>query len=595
MKLSKLYSNCPERFHPIEFSQEINIVLAKIRLPENKRKHTHNLGKTILGRLIDFCFLSKKDKNFFLFNKLDLFEQFDFFLEIELFDASYLTIKRGVKEATKISFKKHDIGNQDYSSLEENQWTHSNISFEKAKFLLNTLLDWSSLKEWPYRKMLGYLLRSQDDFRDVFQLNKFKSQHSDWKPFLADIIGLDAKLIKAHYDNESEIESVKEKIKYSALSADSELTINKIDNILLLKNKESEKIKNGLNEFNFHENDKKITKDLIEEVDAKIANLNSDRYYLGCTRERIQQSLKEGQIIFDPDQAKLVYEQAGICFDGQIKKSFEQLIEFNKAITNERIGYLRQELKEVKQKISLINSELNELNHKRSTHLSFLKETDSFDKYKSLSKDLVDLESDIKHLETQKESLFKINDLKEELSSLQSKCLELAQKIQENIQKVSPDKVSRFSYIRLYFSDIIEQVINRKALLNIEVNNEDHIEFSAKILNENNNNTNAGEGNSFRKLLCVAFDLAVIRAHLTEKFPRFVYHDGVFESMDDRVKDNLMNVYKEYASYGIQSVITLIDSDIPKEGDADFFASTKIVLQLHDEGESGRLFKTTSW
>jgi uncharacterized protein YydD (DUF2326 family) len=29
--------------------------------------------------------------------------------------------------------------------------------------------------------------------------------------------------------------------------------------------------------------------------------------------------------------------------------------------------------------------------------------------------------------------------------------------------------------------------------------------------------------------------MSLLRAHIDQKFPRFVYHDGVFESLDDRV------------------------------------------------------------
>ena len=60
MKLSRLYSNKPELFEPVEFVQDLNVVMAEIRLPENRNKDTHNLGKTTLGRLLDFGFLAKK-------------------------------------------------------------------------------------------------------------------------------------------------------------------------------------------------------------------------------------------------------------------------------------------------------------------------------------------------------------------------------------------------------------------------------------------------------------------------------------------------------------------------------------------------------
>ena len=105
MKLSRLYSNQPERFEPVDFVSSLNVVVAEIRLPENRDKDTHNLGKTTLGRLLDFAFLAKRDSKFFLFKHIDLFKDFVFFLEVELVDGSYLTIRRGVEEATKVSFK----------------------------------------------------------------------------------------------------------------------------------------------------------------------------------------------------------------------------------------------------------------------------------------------------------------------------------------------------------------------------------------------------------------------------------------------------------------------------------------------------------
>ena len=84
MKLSRLYSNKPELFSPVEFVSGLNVILAEIRLPENQNKDTHNLGKTILGRMLDFCFLSGRDPDFFLFKHFELFKAFVFFLEIEL-------------------------------------------------------------------------------------------------------------------------------------------------------------------------------------------------------------------------------------------------------------------------------------------------------------------------------------------------------------------------------------------------------------------------------------------------------------------------------------------------------------------------------
>jgi uncharacterized protein YydD (DUF2326 family) len=79
MKPSKLYSNRPSVFAPIEFLSGLNVVLAEIRLPENRDRDTHNLGKSLLSRLLDFGFLAGRDANFFLFKHIDLFREFIFF------------------------------------------------------------------------------------------------------------------------------------------------------------------------------------------------------------------------------------------------------------------------------------------------------------------------------------------------------------------------------------------------------------------------------------------------------------------------------------------------------------------------------------
>nr|HNH53027.1 DUF2326 domain-containing protein [Nitrosomonas sp.] len=187
MKLSRFYSNKSDLFEAVDFRAGMNVVMAEIRLAENRRKDTHNLGKSTLGRLIDFALLMNRDPRFFLFKHLDIFKEFIFYLEVELEDASFLTIRRGVDEATRISFKKHQTGHQDFSTLPSPEWDHSDVPFERAIDLLDSLLDWRVLKPWSYRNGLGYLLRTQDDYQDVFQLRKFAGKHAYWKPFLAHI------------------------------------------------------------------------------------------------------------------------------------------------------------------------------------------------------------------------------------------------------------------------------------------------------------------------------------------------------------------------------------------------------------------------
>lgn len=598
MKLSKLYSNKPELFEPIDFVSGLNVVMAEIRLPENRERDTHNLGKSILGRVLDFGFLSTRDARFFLFRHLNLFSEFVFYLEIQLMDASYVTIRRSVEEASKVSFKKHEASHQDFTSLPDADWDHVQLPFERSQEMLDSLLDWRALKPWSYRKGIGYLLRSQEDFGNVFHLSKFASAHADWKPFLAHLLGFNAELIASHYAKEDELEKKQATAKtiMSELGGSIE-DISKIEGILLLKQQEADKKQKLLDAFDFRTQDKNRTKQLVDEIDERIALLNVERYSLNQRRKRILSSLEEDQILFNPDEAERLFKEAGVLFKDQIKKDFVQLISFNRAITEERRGYLQEERIEVESELKRINAELNALGKRRSENLAFLSVTDVFSKYKQVADEMVTLRADITSLERQRGFLRRLQELRTEIRALTENRDQLQSEIEADVEQQNSDKESLFSTIRLFFNEIVEEVISRKALLSVSPNGEGHLEFRAEILDESGNTTSADLGHTYRKLLCVAFDMALLRAHLDDKFPRFVYHDGVFESLDDRKKEKLLVVIRQYADLGLQPTITLIDSDLPPRGEdgAPVFDQNEIVLTLHDESDDGRLFKMRAW
>lgn len=598
MKLSRLYCNKSDLFESVDFAPGLNVVLAEIRLPENRNKDTHNLGKTTLGKMIDFVLLADRDPELFLFKHFDLFKNFVFFLEIELQDASYATLCRGVKKASKISFKKHEAGKQDLTALTASDWDHVEVPLERARVLLDGILGWDALRPWTYRNGIGYLLRSQGDFGEVFHLTKFRGSHSEWKPFLAHVLGFNSQLVTLHYEKEEELkktEATAQTIK-SELGGSAE-DISKIEGILLLKQREAEKKQGLLDAFDFRSQDKERTKKLVDDIDQRIAVLNAERYSLNLNRKKIRTSLEDDQILFDPEKAERLFEEVGVLFSGQLKKDFQQLLAFNREITSERRSYLQEELAELEDKLREVNVELNTLGKRRSDTLAFLSSTDVFAKYKQISEEMVRLRSDIEVLERQRGFLHRLQESRTNIRALNEARAHLQEQIETDVEQQNSDQAGLFATIRLFFSEIVEEVIDRKALLRVSPNQKGYLEFRAEILDESGNATSAASGNTYRKLLCIAFDMAVLRAHLDDKFPRFVYHDGVFEGLDDRKKENLLTVIRRYTDLGIQSIITLIDSDLPPRGapGEPVFGEDEIVVFLHDEGDSGRLFKMKEW
>lgn len=595
MILSKLYSNQASLFAPICFNRGLSVVLAEIRLPENKKKDTHNLGKSTVGRLLDFMLLAGRDNKFFLFKHEDRFMAFVFFLELQIDNQSFITVRRGVEEASKISLKLHSSPNQDFSDLPESQWSHSKIPIDRAKEILDGVLDWRAMKPFEYRKGTGYLLRSQDDYRDVFQLGRFAGGHADWKPYLARMLGFDAALVGRRYEKEEELK--KKRALAQTLTGelgDGVKDVSKVDGLLLIKRQEAEKRQGLLDQFDLRTGDRQATKQIVEDIGQQIADLNGKRYSLTQGRKKIDVSLKEDAILFDPNDAARLFEEAGILFEGQIKKDYQQLIAFNRAITEERRLYLEAERDEIDKELKRISSELTKLGKQQADKLGYLTSTDTFARYKQASDELTTLKADILDLERQRGLLQRLATIRGEIRILNDEVEQLGAQIEANINAQHQGD-TLFSRIRLEFNAIVEEVIDRKAILSVSPNKEGHLEFKAEILDEAGNVTSADAGKTYKKLLCIAFDLAVLKCHMDQRFPRFVYHDGVFETLDPRKKVKLLSELRRLAGEGLQPIITLIDAELPLDADEAKLSAEEIVLKLHDEGERGRLFRMPSW
>ncbi|MGA2395845.1 MAG: DUF2326 domain-containing protein, partial [Candidatus Lustribacter sp.] len=537
-------------------------------------------------------------KTFFLFKHFELFKRFVFYLEIEVSQGSYITIRRNVEEASKIALKTHRERRSDFSQLVRSEWDHFDVPLKRARELLDSHLDLSAVRPWDYRKGLGYLLRSQEDYLDVFQLRKFTGPHKYWKPYLAQLLGFDAEIVSRQYENEEQLAATERTIETLRQElGEASVDAGKVSGMLLLKQRELDDKQRLLDAFDFERQDTLYTKDVVDNIDEEIALLNARRYSLNVNRKKVIGSLDAGEIRFDTDEAAKLFREANVFFEGQIRRDFDQLIAFNKAITEERRQYLQAELEEIDAELTTIEKGLGSLGGRRSEMLSFLSETDSFAKYKQFSRDVISLRVEVESLERQREFLHRQQELRSKMRALNEEKNVIQDSLERSLQDQESDARSLFSKTRLNFSEIVESVIDRKAVLYVEINSAGHLDFKADILGEGGGATSADKGHSYRKLLCIAFDLAILRAHLDQKFPRFVFHDGVFESLDDRKKAKLMDVMRQYSAMGIQQVITSIDSDVPDAlgSPHPFFSDLELVVRLHDEGDDGRLFRMPSW
>jgi uncharacterized protein YydD (DUF2326 family) len=586
MKLVKIFAEDKNKFKDVRFNEHFNVVLATIKDKTNK-KDTHNLGKTSLIHVINFLLLDDFSKNKgFLSNSV--FTSQIFYLEILLNSGKYLVIKRSINSATKISFKLNEVELANF--IPPANWDETDISFENAKQKLNEYLKFDILPKWSFRKSITYFLRTQQDYSDVYQLNKFKGKHIDWKPFVFELLGFDGNLIKQKLELEQQANDLKKKI--STLEQEANVKIgerDKLAGLIDIKQKEKAEAEETIDKFNFYLQDNSISKEIIDDLDFRIQTLNTDRYRVQYEISKTEESLRDSESSINVQKLKELFEDVQIYFPEKLGKQYDDLETFNKSISEERRKFLKENLEELKNELSEINMNLQQLEKSKSEKLSFLTEKDTYAKFKEYQKQLSAIEVEITIAKNKLKWIDKSVSLENEIKGIN-------EKIKDAIQNMEDARTQRkHAEINKIFDEILKEIVGTNALISIETNKYGNIEFSADYTNPITNiSTSESEGTSYKKLLCMAFDLSLLIYYTQKSFFRFVYHDGIIEGLDNRIKIKLLDKIKLICcQYNIQHIITLIDSDIPTQNDGSLyqFTQNEICLQLNDMDNNGKLFK----
>jgi uncharacterized protein YydD (DUF2326 family) len=171
--------------------------------------------------------------------------------------------------------------------------------------------------------------------------------------------------------------------------------------------------------------------------------------------------------------------------------------------------------------------------------LSVLKDKDSYGKFKHYQKSLAKVEAEIVRLQEKLEQLDKLGKLETQIEELNQEIKAQA----ETIRKLYNQGNDFYKEIRRMFNHIIQSVLNVPAIISISQNKQGNIEFHADVQDpERMEVTAEGFGTTYKKFLCMAFDLAVLITYSSRSFYRFVYHDGALEGLDDRKKVNFLNL-----------------------------------------------------
>lgn len=597
MKLSRLYTNDDSVFVPIDFREGLNAIVARIQHPTDDDKSSHCLGKTLIIDVIDFCLLKKVGKKgHFLKTRDDLFGNLIFFLEIEIGKGDFVTMRREVRESTKIAFMRHQERHRNFNNTPDEKWDHAGVSLSASVRMLDGYLELTAIKPWSFRKGFSYFLRRQEDYSNEFQLRKFMSgNHKDWKPYVARILGFAETALIEKYEADAD----ESDIKNQRDEAQSDVTVKvsdyeKLKARILAKGDEVTEKVSALDQFDFNAQEIGLNQELADEIEGRIAELNDSIYNAKFDLAQVRKGF-ETKVDFNLEDVQRIFKEAELTFPDQLAKDYSELVDFNRRIHEDRRDGLEKRAAELEASLTSLEAEMSELSAKRMEILQILEGTDSLEKFKRLQKEL---DHDRASLSLMKEKLAKLDAIKafdDRLRKAKERKEELTIKIGDLIKNGS----DRYKGIQRVFSRIIKEVLHRTAVLYVNQNDSGNIDFHAEYTDsESDEETQERRGTSFRKILCIAFDLSVLINYSKDRFFHFVYHDGALEQLESKRKLALLSVVRSACmEHDVQYIFSAIEEELPTVDDPnDLCPNTEeIVLELNDGGRDGRLFKVETF
>lgn len=601
MKLHKLYSN-KETFKNIQFNLNgLNVIYAEVKTKIEDKTNSHNLGKTLLAEMIDFLLLKKisnRKKHFFYkeSSSAEKFNDFVFYLEVLLNTGNYLTIRRDVNANTKISFRLSTKPVTKFNPPTE--WDEESLGIDKARIKLQEYLNFTFFKDktYDYRKSISYSLRRQGDYSDIYKLNKFTGgKDRDWKPFMFDLLGFDGTLLYSKYVDDAKIKQIKE----FANNLRSEFNIDETKRDQLVgqiqfKKTELTETSSEVDKFNFYNSDKQLIREGVDDVENKISELNTIAYNLELDINQLKKSIKS-KFAFDVNKVNKLFQEVQIFFPKQLKKDYTELIDFNSKITTERNVLLEETLLSKSNELIEIQEGLKEENKKKEELLSYIQDTDVFNKFKTAQKRLAKLESDLVLLNEKLSKIDLIIKKDEDKANLKAS-IDKAVKAIKNLSNTT-EKNELYTAIRASFGQYYKDIMDEIASISWSVNKEGNVDFETptvqKLEGQIKKATSQGDGYTYKKLLCVTFDLSILTNYSTQSYYKFVYHDDVLANESNGVKIRFLELINSVCeTSGIQYILSVIKDDLPtdKENQPIYFSDEQIVLKLNDKDERGTLF-----
>jgi uncharacterized protein YydD (DUF2326 family) len=437
--------------------------------------------------------------------------------------------------------------------------------------------------EFNFRSGLRYCLRKQTNYENTFKVNNSRESDSSWVPYLAYMLGIDLETVRRKFNINKRVEVLKNAIKeVSNLPSESsqslEAEITQIE-------ASTARMKQELDKFDFKRSDENVSKELIEEVSSNVTEMVNKLYTLDQKIKAIDKSLKT-EFSFDLEKVVSLFEEVEIYFPKELKKSYDELIELNTVMsTGRKKRLITTRIKIITEK-ETVNIELDQQREKQQKLTSILLQKDAFQKYKELQNRLTSEESRVAVLKEKLNTIDIAADLNRKLEKSEAEKTKAGKELSQKTTVFGNETLKQAVQI---FSELVDDILNISAFFYVETNKDNNIQFKIGLKDQ----TSINEGFSYTRVLSAIFDATLLSLNKDRDYYKFCYHDGLLESLDDRLKLKLIEQWRLVSAKNkLQFIITVLDSDLPiKDNKKEYFSNQEVIRELHDRGQDGRLFK----
>ena len=328
--------------------------------------------------------------------------------------------------------------------------------------------------------------------------------------------------------------------------------------------KEIAEAERNIKNFDFKDSHDESLKKLSE-IQKNISDYSLSYASLNMRVRNIEESilsLKNNIIQLVENDLMEIYNSAGIYFNGELKRTYEEMVLFHNDIIKNKISFLESELLKKKEEIETVNKKINDLHEQESSLFRTIKEPETLKSINQLFNKLTELRENLASIES---NLSRINDTNALIKSLEDSREKLLLEIELAVQGLEKN----IEIFNEFFGDLTKEIYGERYIFDLSFDvDKGKCNFDISCVTPN---SNGGK----KKGEITAFDLAYIKFvdKIKLKRPTFVIHDSIEDVDVNQIRD----IFFEANNINGQYIVSILSDKFSEDADMKMMMSNSIL------------------